>query len=179
MGRWWVALATGGGAVRRIALLDRPPEDGSPAGLRPGASGAAVRAFRWLTAWLDDPATPWPSDMPLTPAATPFQHRVRAALQAVPCGRTVTYGDLAARLGTAPRAVGGACRANPVPLAVPCHRVVAAAGLGGFTGESTGPWPAFKAWLLAREGVRLEAPLEAPSLKPRRAIPIGGVDHQT
>lgn len=68
------------------------------------------------------------------PQTTPFQHRVWDALLTIPVGETRTYGALAAALGTSARAVGGACRRNPLPLVVPCHRVVAAGGLGGFSG---------------------------------------------
>jgi len=68
-------------------------------------------------------------------AATPFQNRVWDALEAIPFGETKNYGDLAAELATSPRAVGGACARNALPLIIPCHRVVAASGLGGFCGE--------------------------------------------
>lgn len=73
--------------------------------------------------------------LPLDPAGTPFQRRVWAALKAIPKGHTLGYGQLAARLGTAARAVGGACGANPIPILIPCHRVVAASGdLTGYSG---------------------------------------------
>lgn len=68
------------------------------------------------------------------PQTTPFEHRVWDALLTIPPGETRTYGALAAALGTSARAVGGACRRNPLPLVIPCHRVVAADGLGGFSG---------------------------------------------
>ncbi len=67
--------------------------------------------------------------------ATAFQHRLWDALERIPLGRTRTYGELAAELGTSARAVGGACGRNPLPLLVPCHRVVAKGGLGGFSGD--------------------------------------------
>ena len=73
--------------------------------------------------------------LPLAPQGTPFRLRVWAALQAIPYGETMSYGALAQALGTAPRAIGGACGANPIALVIPCHRVVAAHGaLGGFSG---------------------------------------------
>lgn len=83
--------------------------------------------------WFDDPLH-LPA-LPLAPAPTAFQARVRAALRAIPAGHTRTYGAIARELGSAPRAVGGACRANPLPLIVPCHRVVANDGLGGYSGD--------------------------------------------
>ncbi len=91
------------------------------------------------------------SDLPLAPQGTPFQHRVWTALRAIPPGTTRRYGELAAQLGTAARAVGGACRANPLLLLVPCHRVVAATGVGGFMGATEGDWPRHKQHLQAHE----------------------------
>jgi methylated-DNA-[protein]-cysteine S-methyltransferase len=103
-----------------------------------------------LRRYLRDPTTPW--SLPVVARGTPFQRRVWAALRRIPVGRTVTYGALAARLGSAPRAVGAACRANPVALVVPCHRVVASVGLGGYQGRSAGPGVEIKRWLLRHEG---------------------------
>ena len=91
-------------------------------------------------------------DLPLALAGTPFQQRVWAALQAIPPGQTRTYGELARELGSAPRAIGQACRANPCPIVVPCHRVVARQGLGGFAGDTSGRRLAAKRWLLEHEG---------------------------
>lgn len=91
------------------------------------------------------------SDLPLAPAGTPFQHRVWAALRAIPPGATRRYGDIAAEIGTAARAVGGACRGNPLLLVVPCHRVVAQTACGGFMGTASGPWPQRKQQLLDHE----------------------------
>jgi len=69
----------------------------------------------------------------LAEPATSFQMRMRQALWDIPAGETCTYGELAKVLGTAPRAMGQALGANPLPVLVPCHRIVAANGLGGFT----------------------------------------------
>ena len=91
-------------------------------------------------------------DLPLVPAPTAFQARVRAALEAIAPGRVQSYGDLARELGSSARAVGGACRANPVPLIVPCHRVVSAHGLGGFGGMRSGERLTVKRQLLEGEG---------------------------
>ena len=88
-------------------------------------------------------------DLPLKPAPTAFQMRVRKAMQDIPHGQTRTYGELAHIAGGAPRAIGRACGANPLPLIVPCHRVVAAEGLGGYSG---GKGLATKRLLLALEG---------------------------
>ena len=88
-------------------------------------------------------------DLPLAPAPTAFQARVRRAMQDIPYGQTRSYGELAHVAGGAPRAIGQACGANPLPLVVPCHRVVAATGLGGYSG---GKGLATKRFLLALEG---------------------------
>jgi methylated-DNA-[protein]-cysteine S-methyltransferase len=84
---------------------------------------------------------------------TPFQQRVWQALREIPPGETRSYGQLAAELGSGARAVGNACRNNPVSIVVPCHRVVAADGLGGYSGRTRGPELRRKSWLLAHEGV--------------------------
>ncbi|MGE5548147.1 MAG: methylated-DNA--[protein]-cysteine S-methyltransferase [Solirubrobacterales bacterium] len=74
-------------------------------------------------------------DLPLAPHGTDFQRKVWQALAKIPFGATRTYGELAADLGTAPRALGGACGRNPIPIIIPCHRVLAAdRSLGGYSG---------------------------------------------
>jgi methylated-DNA-[protein]-cysteine S-methyltransferase len=75
-------------------------------------------------------------DLPLAPSGTPFRQKVWDAMQEIPAGETRSYGELAAAVGSAARAVGGACGANPIPVIIPCHRVLAAAGaLGGYSGD--------------------------------------------
>ncbi len=91
-------------------------------------------------------------DVPYVDIGTPFQRRVWTELTTIPAGSVTTYGELAARLGSSARAVGAACRANPLPLIRPCHRVVAATGLGGFSGERSGWLLDFKRALLRHEG---------------------------
>ena len=87
----------------------------------------------------------------IAPQGTPFQLRVWRALMNIPAGQPTTYGALARQLGTAARAVGQACGSNPLPILIPCHRVVAASGLGGFMHASTGAPLDVKTWLLAHE----------------------------
>lgn len=89
---------------------------------------------------------------PLKAHGTPFQHRVWLALLDIPPGHTQTYGELAKGLGSSARAVASACKANPIPFLVPCHRVVAAQGLGGYMGQVEGEGIAIKQWLLRHEG---------------------------
>ena len=91
--------------------------------------------------------------LPIDLKGTPFQQSVWQALREIPSGTTITYKMLADRLQTGPRAVGNACRANPVPLLIPCHRVVAKNGLGGFAGDVSGKLIAIKKWLLQHEAL--------------------------
>ncbi len=93
-------------------------------------------------------------DLPLRLVGTRFQERVWAQLCRILPGETRTYGELARLLGSGPRAVGQACRANPCPIVVPCHRVVAATGLGGFAGDTSGRKLDIKRWLLSHEAIK-------------------------
>ena len=90
--------------------------------------------------------------LPTQLAGSAFQQKVWLAIYAIPLGQTRTYSELASQLQSGPRAVANACGANCLPLAIPCHRVVAKNGLGGFMrGAKNGL--AIKRWLLAHEGV--------------------------
>lgn len=93
-------------------------------------------------------------DLPLAQVGTGFQHRVWDAIRAIPPGVVLTYGQVAKQIGSAPRAVGQACGANYFPLVIPCHRVVAEGGIGGFANhDDDGYFLKVKRWLLAHEGV--------------------------
>ena len=94
-------------------------------------------------------------DLPLAPVGTEFQQRVWAVLRNIPAGSVRTYGDIASELDSSPRAVGNACRANPIPLFIPCHRVVAKSGIGGFAGKTDGLNMTLKVALLRHEGVEI------------------------
>lgn len=94
--------------------------------------------------------------IPLALSGTPFQKRVWQALRKIPAGKTLTYGQLAAKLQSGPRAVGNACRANPIPILVPCHRVIGKHGIGGYAGQTSGERLAVKRWLLRHEGVEID-----------------------
>ena len=89
--------------------------------------------------------------LPLELDGTPHQRKVWQAMCAIPRGRTQTYGELAAQIGSSARAVGQACGNNPVPIIIPCHRVVSAAGLGGFMHRADDAALDIKRWLLAHE----------------------------
>ena len=107
------------------------------------------RAARQLEAYRADPDTRF--HLPLLVEGTPFQRRLWAALCEIPRGKTVTYGELARRLGGEPRAVGQACGDNRLPIVIPCHRVIAANGIGGFAHATGGYLLEAKRWLLAHE----------------------------
>ncbi|MGA7179094.1 MAG: methylated-DNA--[protein]-cysteine S-methyltransferase [Thiobacillaceae bacterium] len=91
-------------------------------------------------------------DLPINLNGTRFQKQVWKALCEIPAGAPLTYGQLAQILDTAPRAIGGACGSNPLPVIVPCHRVVSATGLGGFMRTKSLASLNIKSWLLAHEG---------------------------
>lgn len=93
--------------------------------------------------------------LPIKQQGSDFQHRVWRALQQINAGTVMSYGELAKKLNSSARAIGNACRRNPVPIIVPCHRVVAKSGIGGFSGATQGQLIDQKRRLLAHEGVRL------------------------
>lgn len=74
-------------------------------------------------------------NLPLEPSGTPFQRSVWSRLRDIPYGGTESYGSVARSIGTAPRAIGGACARNPIPILIPCHRVLGSNGaMGGYSG---------------------------------------------
>jgi methylated-DNA-[protein]-cysteine S-methyltransferase len=96
-------------------------------------------------------------DLPLQPRGTVFQASVWNEISKIKAGHTETYGFLAKKIRSAPRAVGQACGANPYPLVVPCHRVISAMGIGGFAHHAgEGFHRGVKAWLLEHEGANWE-----------------------
>ena len=105
-----------------------------------------------LQAYLADPQFRF--ELPLRPRGTPYQQKVWQALLKIPAGQSETYGALAKQLGSAPRAIGQACGANPIPVIIPCHRVLAKAGLGGFMNHGEGGPLHIKRWLLEHEHVQ-------------------------
>ena len=118
----------------------------------PARGSLAFLACVQIQSYLDDPAFAF--DLPLRLAGTHHRLQVWEAMQRIPAGEVRTYGDLARELGSSARAVGGACGANPVPLIVPCHRIVAAGrSMGGFMGaREPGFELGIKRWLLEHEG---------------------------
>jgi methylated-DNA-[protein]-cysteine S-methyltransferase len=144
-------LVEAGGAL--VAIHFDAPADGSPQHER-GGSAVLAEAHRQLSEYFAGDRREF--DLPLRPAGTEFQRRVWGVLATVPFGTTTTYGTIAARLGLPPgasRAVGSANGANPLPVVLPCHRVIGSDGtLTGYAGGLER-----KALLLRLEGVATEA----------------------
>ncbi len=114
---------------------------------REAESALLDRAAAWLAAYFAG-VRPGP-DLPVAPAGTAHDRAVWRAMQAIPPGETRTYGEVARALGSCAQAVGQACRRNPLPIVIPCHRIVAAGGaLGGYSG---GAGPETKRYLLNLE----------------------------
>jgi methylated-DNA-[protein]-cysteine S-methyltransferase len=131
-------------ALSEIVFLSRDGDALSP------QNRLAERACAQIERYVEDPQ--YRFDLPLARGGTDFQRRVWRKISAIEAGRTRSYGELARELGSAARAVGQACGANPLPLVVPCHRVLAAGGIGGFAHHEGGFHLAVKRWLLAHEG---------------------------
>jgi len=105
-----------------------------------------------IAAYVHDPDFHF--DVPLLISGTVHQMQVWQALRDIPRGEARTYGTLAQQLDSSPRAIGRACGDNPIPLIIPCHRVVAKNGPGGFMHHASGAPLAIKDWLLRHEGWR-------------------------
>lgn len=106
--------------------------------------------FAQITAYLEQPQQLFDIDI-TSLKSTPFQHRVWQALRNIPCGTTLQYGQLAKQLQTSARAIGNACRANPLPIVIPCHRIVAVHNRGGYAGNQQPHYADIKQWLLKHE----------------------------
>ena len=131
----------------RLLGIDFAPQS-KPIAAAP--DGATREVLDQLFHYFEDPA--WQFDLPLAMYGTPFQRRVWQALQRIPSGSTRSYGEIAREIRSSARAVGGACRRNPIPIVVPCHRVIAAGGgAGGFMGQRDGDALVIKTWLLDHE----------------------------
>jgi methylated-DNA-[protein]-cysteine S-methyltransferase len=116
---------------------------------RPARNALAQRAVEQLLTYSTDPEFSF--DLPLAISGTEFQCQVWREISAIPAGTTRSYGELAQRLGSTARAIGQACGDNRLPLAIPCHRVIAANGIGGFAHHVGGAHERIKRWLLAHE----------------------------
>ena len=138
-----LGIRTDQGELAEIVFLPRGHSPLSP------AEPLAERTCEQIGRYLEDPGFRF--DIPLRPCGTPFQRRVWDQIRNIAPGRTRTYAQLSVCLGSAPRAVGQACGANPFPLVIPCHRVVSSTGLGGFAHREEGYLLTIKRWLLDHE----------------------------
>jgi len=142
-----VAIATREEKVSGIRYLPLASESKDP------RNALAERAARQLERYRGDPDAKF--DLPLLVEGSEFQRRLWQALREIPRGRTLTYGEMARKLGAvdheAARAVGQACGDNRLPIVIPCHRVVGADGIGGFSHTTSGYLIEAKRWLLMHE----------------------------
>ncbi len=116
---------------------------------QPPRSVFARKVCQQLTAYFAD--ADFHFDIPFEHNATVHRSKVWQAMRAIPCGQTRSYGELAVQLRSSPRAVGQACGANPLPIIIPCHRVVSKSGTGGFMRQRVGDALDIKRWLLVHE----------------------------
>lgn len=135
-----IRLVAAGGALESVTIeRDRT--------VSRGTSTLLQAASRQIDQWFAGERQLF--DLPLVPIASPRGAVLRAGIMAISFGNMLSYGALARSLNSSPRAIGQACARNPLPIIVPCHRVLAAGGiLGAYSG---GEGPATKAWLLAHE----------------------------
>ena len=140
-------IAVMGNAVLTIEFLDENAAEQAP------SDPFLAMVIRQIEAYLHDPARQF--TVPLISRGSGYRRRIWEALAQIRAGQVQTYGAIARQLSSGARTVGAACRANPLPIIIPCHRVVAVNGLGGFAGETGGKKLAIKRWLLAHEGVIL------------------------
>ncbi|WP_188694773.1 methylated-DNA--[protein]-cysteine S-methyltransferase [Silvimonas amylolytica] len=139
-----LGLIARGDALARIdfALPDTP--------LQAPQAPLLLEAARQLAQWFADPYFEF--DLPLKLTGSHHELAVWEQIAQIPCGQTRTYAEIAAAIGSVARAVGGACGQNPIPLVIPCHRVVAANGVGGFNAHRGGvDWVPIKRQLLLKE----------------------------
>ena len=134
--------------TRREQLVEIEYLPTSAATLKP-IDAFAREVCRQLNAYLRDPDFSF--DLQCEPYGTEYQQRVWQAVCAIPRGSTLSYLEVARQIGSAPRPVGTACGANRIPLLIPCHRVVASGGLGGFMHVRKGAPLEIKRWLLRHE----------------------------
>jgi methylated-DNA-[protein]-cysteine S-methyltransferase len=143
-----VAVRTSDERIVEIRYLPAKMETKAP------TNSLASLAAKQLERYRDDPDTRF--DLPLAVKGSPLQRAVWEAMCAIPRGRTRTYGELACELGADARAIGQACGDNRLPIVIPCHRVVAADGIGGFGHSRRGYLLEAKRWLLMHEAPAFE-----------------------
>ena len=134
-----------GGELRELTYL--PPQYES----KSATDALTKKICKQVTAYLKDPDYVFDLDLPVV--GTEHQRKVWKVINSIPRGKVLTYAEVARRIGSAPRAVGQACGANWYPLVIPCHRVTATGGIGGFARHDGGFHQNVKRWLLRHEQV--------------------------
>jgi methylated-DNA-[protein]-cysteine S-methyltransferase len=130
-------------ALTNIEYLD------ANAAITPQTNSLIINITKQLERYFINPK--YKFDLPFNLQGTKFQKRVWKILRNIPSGLIKTYGELAKQLNTSPRAIGNACRYNPIPIIIPCHRVIAKKSLGGYAGKQEGKMMDIKKWLLEHE----------------------------
>ena len=118
-----ISIVEEDGHLTRVTWKERAEDEVTP---------LLAEAVKQLESYFDNTLDAF--DLPLAPRGTDFQQQVYEAMKRIPLGETTTYGTIAKELGVPPQPVGQACGSNPIPIIIPCHRVLAAEGLGGFSG---------------------------------------------
>ena len=146
-----IGIRTEQNCVRELVYL--PPSFEAQITHHQPTSDLAKNIAKQIKQYFNDPTFQF--TLPLLPVGTEHQRKVWQAISSIPAGHVTNYGTSAKQIGSAPRAVGQACGANWYPLIIPCHRVTAAHGLGGFAqhDDAGGFHINVKRWLLAHEGV--------------------------
>ena len=131
---------------RHVLAITIVPQSLADAGERMKPAGVAADAIDQLKAYFEGSLTRF--QLPLQPLASARGEALRQAICAIPYGESLSYGGVARTINSGPRAIGQACRRNPLPIIVPCHRVTASNGLGHYSG---GNGQETKTWLLRHE----------------------------
>ena len=146
-----IATPLGRLGINAVAALTNIDFVSARTSLKSARTPLARRVCAQLKAYFADARTPF--KLPLDARGSEYQQQVWRAMRRIPSGKAHSYGELARKIKSAPRAVGGACRANPIPIIVPCHRVVSVSGLGGYMGATRGRALKIKRWLLEHERI--------------------------
>lgn len=145
----YLGLQLDGQTLTGIEFLGRKISSSQQAYLNKQPNACVKRIQSSLNEYFSNPKDVRPPVSLLN--GTEFQKKVWRVLAQIKPGETRTYGDIAGEINSSARAVGNACRRNPIPIFIPCHRVVSASGRGGFMGKTSGEAMDIKEWLLANE----------------------------
>lgn len=140
-----IGIRSSGDVLQELSYL--PPQYKA----KPASDKLTKKVAMQVAAYLKNPDYVFDLDLP--DVGTEHQRKVWSVINAIPRGKVLTYGEVAQKIRSAPRAVGQACGANWFPLIIPCHRVTASGGIGGFARHDGGFHQSVKRWLLQHEQV--------------------------